>query len=81
MAASLTVQAFVEYLLSMKRDRFKFSPHGDSSRHWVTTVLDDFARAEVLLPSANHSFEEEIKEKNMADPFQYPIPASQGMFY
>ncbi|QRW10854.1 hypothetical protein RhiLY_09853 [Ceratobasidium sp. AG-Ba] len=77
----ITVGRFIDLVLGLKRNRYRFDSTGSGCRYWCWVVLSDFERAGFVASGSSAFFLQAIAGLAQDNPARYPIPAPEGSFY
>jgi len=77
----LTVQNFVDLIHYSRRDRYSYDGNGSGCLFWSNALLNDYAGAGWVYPSATAAFADYIASIRWGATGKYWIPEDQGTFF
>jgi hypothetical protein len=79
--ANITAKGVIDWLISQRRNRYRFMDDGSGCRYWCETVLADMEAERIVSSDSSHDFVRFIVEHSKVMPSRYPAPTRMGTFY
>jgi hypothetical protein len=80
-AGEVTMGAFIDLVLRLKRNQYKYGESGSACHYWCSVVLEDMEKCGYVPAGSTARFHQSVARLAQNNPTRYPLPTCQGAFY